>query len=395
MKKIGFVIPWYGESTPGGAEMELHQIATHLQQAGVELEVLTTCIKDRGAKWEENYYAVGRAVIDGVNVIRFPVRARESRAFERIKKSMQQGRKLSIQEELTYIEESVNSPRMMEYIEEHQEEYDLFVFIPFGYGTTYFGMQIAPEKSVLIPCFHDDALMRFRLFRQQYVEARGMIFNSVPEMDLANRLYDLSIPEQACMGIGVKTDISSDSYEFCKKYGIEKPFVLYAGRKDKNKNFQTLMTYYNEYCRRHDNPLCLVLIGDDEEQIPSESIPYVYDLGFVSDEDKYNAMAAATVLVQPSLQESFSSVIMESWLCDTPVLVHAGCPVTKEFVCNSNGGLYFQDFFEFEGCLNFLQENPACSRVMGHNGKKYVHSEFDWDVITKKYIAFFEKLTQE
>ena len=37
MKKIGFVIPWYSEKIPGGAEMELRGLTTHLHEAGVEV----------------------------------------------------------------------------------------------------------------------------------------------------------------------------------------------------------------------------------------------------------------------------------------------------------------------------------------------------------------------
>ena len=51
MYKIAFVIPWYGEGIPGGAEMELREVAGHLQKAGVEVEVLTTCVKDFTAEW--------------------------------------------------------------------------------------------------------------------------------------------------------------------------------------------------------------------------------------------------------------------------------------------------------------------------------------------------------
>ena len=34
MKKLGFVIPWYGEKIPGGAEMELRSLVHHLLDAG-------------------------------------------------------------------------------------------------------------------------------------------------------------------------------------------------------------------------------------------------------------------------------------------------------------------------------------------------------------------------
>ena len=45
MKKIGFVIPWYADGIPGGAEMELREVTGHLRSAGVGLEILTTCVK--------------------------------------------------------------------------------------------------------------------------------------------------------------------------------------------------------------------------------------------------------------------------------------------------------------------------------------------------------------
>ena len=46
MKKIGFVIPWYSDKVRGGAETELRGIAKHLASSGVELEILTTCVKE-------------------------------------------------------------------------------------------------------------------------------------------------------------------------------------------------------------------------------------------------------------------------------------------------------------------------------------------------------------
>ena len=72
----------------------------------------------------------------------------------------------------------------------------------------------------MIPCFHEEAYAHLQLFRQTYINIRGMIFNSVPEMQLANRLYDLDDVEQICMGIGMDTSISGDGAAFREKYGI-------------------------------------------------------------------------------------------------------------------------------------------------------------------------------
>ena len=82
MQKIGFVIPWFGENIPGGAEMELREVTAHLQQAGMEVEILTTCVKEFTADWNENYYAAGTAVVGNITVRRFPVRRRETAGAE-------------------------------------------------------------------------------------------------------------------------------------------------------------------------------------------------------------------------------------------------------------------------------------------------------------------------
>lgn len=396
MRKIGFVIPWYGEDIPGGAEMELREVATHLQRAGMDVEILTTCVREFSADWNENYYSAGTAVVEDIAVRRFPVRRRDTAAFDRVNRRLMEGQHLSLQEENTFVEEMVNSPQLYEYLKDASDDYALYVFIPYMFGTTYYGMQACPEKSVLIPCFHDEAYLYLRLFRQAYIQARGIIYNAMPEMELANKVYDFTTTEQICMGIGMDTNIHADAHAFRKAYRIQKPFLLYAGRKDAGKNVHTLLRYFAEYKQRHgDSDLQLVLIGGGSIEIPASVRDDVYDLGFVSKQDKYDAMAAAELLCQPSHNESFSLVIMESWLCGRPVLVHSQCAVTRDFARRANGGLYFRNYFEFEGCVQYILTRPEQARTMGQNGGAFVRENFDWDVIVEKYRAFFAKLTEE
>ena len=133
----------------------------------------------------------------------------------------------------------------------------------------------------------------------------------------------------------------------------------------------------------------LVLLGGGDVNIPKEIKDNVIDLGFVDIQDKYDAYSAAELLCQPSKHESFSYVIMESWLCERPVLVHDECSVTKSFVQKSNGGLYFSDYFEFEGAINYILDNPEISKKMAINGKEFVKENFDWEVMINKYKKYF------
>lgn len=394
MYKIAFVIPWYGEGIPGGAEMELREVAGHLQRAGMDIEILTTCVRSFNSDWNENYYSSGTAFVYNIPIRRFPVRQRDTRTFDRINSKLMRGKQISVKEEQQFLQEMINSPLLYEYIESHESNYDLFVFIPYMFGTTFHGVLSCPEKAVMIPCFHDEAYAYMRMFRQTYVNIRGMIFNSVPEMQLANKLYDLQNVAQLCVGIGMDTEISGNPDAFREKYGINKPFVLYAGRKDSGKNVDTLIKYFSEYHKRVRSELQLVLIGGGDIDIPSDIKDRVFDLGFVDTQDKYNAQSAALLLCQPSKNESFSLVIMESWLCGRPVLVHNDCAVTKDFTKRSEGGLYFKDYFEFEGCLNWMQGYPEKADLMGQNGRQFVLRNFDWNIVVRRYKTFFKELIE-
>lgn len=395
MKKIAFVIPWYAEKIPGGAEMETREVTKHLHAAGMDIEILTTCVKEFGSDWSKNHYPEGTEIIGEIPVRRFKARKRDTEAFDRVNLKLINGAAPTAEEEETFIREMVNSPDLYRYIAEHKDEYTAFVYIPYMFGTTYYGVRECPEKAVMIPCFHDEAYVYMHIYRELYSKAAGMIFNAQPELELAERVFDLKDVRKTVMGIGMDVDITADPEAFRKKFGIREPFIIYAGRKDSGKNVHTLLKFFGEYKKRNPSELKLVLIGGGNIEIPKSAEKDVIDLGFVDIQDKYNAQGAAEFLCQPSKNESFSLVIMESWLCGRPVLVHSGCEVTRHFASDSNGGLYFGDYFEFEGCVSFILNNKETAAQMGRNGRKYVCENFAWNVIVDKYMKFFGEVAAD
>ena len=397
MKKIGFVIPWYSEKIPGGAEMELRGLTTHLHESGVELEILTTCVKEFASDWNTNFFRAGVEKVHGFTLRRFKVRKRDTGAFDAVNFKIMNGRPITAEEQETYVRESVNSPELYEYMRAHKDEYSLFVFIPYMFGTTYNGMQVCPEKTVMIPCFHDEAYVYMDVYKPVFEKIAGIIYHAQPEFDLANRIFDLSKVTQAVLGEGVYTELTSDGERFRRKYGIKEDFILYAGRKDHGKMVHILLRYFEEYKKRCKTDTKLVLIGGGEIEMPKELVKSgeIIDLGFIDVQDKYDAQAAALCLCQPSQFESFSLVIMESWLNRRPVMVNAKCEITRNFASVTNGGLYFDNYFEFEGALNYLVNNPEVADQMGENGRNYVLSNFAWDVIVDRYMGFFKKIAGE
>lgn len=394
MKKIGFVIPWFGWDIPGGAEAELRGLVTHLHDAGIELEILTTCVKEFLSDWSCNFHKPGAVVEHGITIRRFMADSRDAADFAQVNAKLMGGRiPLTDEEEQIYVQEMINSRELYRYLAVHQQEYGLYVFIPYMFGTTYYGIQQCPEKSVLIPCLHDESYIYLRLFADVFSQLQGMIFLAYPEETLAEKVYDLSKVRHAVLGGGVNTDWKGNAEYFRKKYHMEKPYILYAGRKDSGKNVDQLIAYYREYLRRNAEAPELVLIGGGSINIPKDIAGHVHDLGFVTVQDKYDAYAGAELLCNPSHNESFSLVVMESWIAQRPVLVSGACAVTRDFVVRTGGGLYFDSYFEFEGAVNFLLGHPDTADEMGQCGRQYVLDNFSWPVIVDRYVSFFTEIS--
>ena len=393
MKKIGFVIPWYGEDIPGGAEAELRGIVHHLAEQGVEVEVLTTCVKSFQDDWDTNYYRSGLTIEAGIPVRRFKVRKRNRRLFDEVNLKLMKDSRIDQDEESIFCQHMINSDALYKYMRKQQGSYSAFAFIPYMFGTTYYGCQIAPQKSVLIPCFHNESYVYMECFQKAFSQVGGMIFNAEPEKQLAKRLFGVDGEKYKTFGIGLSTDWKANPERFRAKYHINEPFILYAGRKEPGKRVDQLISYFLEYKKRNPGDMKLVLIGGGDIEIPDPE--QIIDLGYVDTQDKYDAYGAATLFCNPSQMESFSFVIMESWLAERPVLVNGKCDVTRSFVVDSSGGLYYDNVREFEATINYIVNHQSIAKQMGQNGRRYVLDKFDWKVITPRYIEYFQHIAGE
>lgn len=387
-KIITFVIPWYGKDLVGGAESLCRNIVEHLHLAGYSVEVFTTCSQTFHSDWS-NFYNEGTYEINEVKVRRFLADKRDISLFDSINYKLMNKIPISEKEELDWIENNINSSDMINAIKKEQEN-RIFLFIPYLYGTTFFGCQACPENSIMIPCFHDEGYVYMKNFISTFQKVRGMIFLSEPEKQLAENILH-SIPENITPGGGVEIDSQGDGENFRKKFNV-KNFLLYTGRKDPGKNVDLLIDYYCKFVEKNGFLFDLVLTGPGNIQIPEKFNKHIKSL-LLSYEDLSDAYDGAFLTCQPSVNESFSLSIMESWLHSTPVLVHEKCQVTKNHCEKSNGGLYFSNFEEFESCINYFLQNKDKSKIFGKNGNQYVINNYSWNKIISKYVDFITRIT--
>lgn len=387
--KVAFVVPWYGD-IPGGAEAVCRDTALHLAGAGVEVEVLTTCVKEFLSDWNADFYEEGVYLEDGIVVRRFQVRKRDTKKFDAVNSKLIQDLAVTPAEEEVFFREMIHSERLYSYIAGHGDDYDFFLFLPYMFGTTVRGSLIRPEKSILIPCLHDESYAHLGVYRSMFGSVGRIIYLSEQERRLADQIFAIHGKEYT-FGAGVDTNLAPEPERFREKYGIRDRFILYAGRRDAGKNVDELIEFFCTYKKRQGTDLKLVLLGSGKSRVRPWQRRDVVDLGFVPAQDKYDACGAAALFCLPSLYESFSLVIMEAWLCMTPVLVHGGCAVTRDHCVRSRGGLYYTDYDEFEACLSFLLHNRQVSDLMGRNGRRYVVETYGWDAVVSQYRRLFHE----
>ena len=199
------------------------------------------------------------------------------------------------------------------------------------------------KRPLLFPACMMKSYAYMRIYKEMFDKSCALVFNARgSELNLAKKLYGAK--DFRCyhlMGIGVDSKISFDGARFRKKYAIEGPFILYAGRKDSTKNVPLFIDYFLRYIQRSANELKVVLIGPENKEIAQEKSDCIIDIGFVPLQDKYDAYDASFLLCQPSTNESFSLVIMEAWLTSTPVLVHSDCSVTRDHCVSKWGWAFF------------------------------------------------------
>lgn len=384
--RIAIVSPRFSEGpTIGGAETLLRRLGERLVSAGHEVEYLTTCARNHFT-WE-NEIPPGSRNIEGITVRYFPVDGnRDMDAFSRIQNRISRSVEVSLDEELAWHRNNVNSQALYDTLKAEGHRYNKIVMGPYLFALVYFASQIHPDRTILLPCLHDECFAYLQTVRTLFKNAGGLIFNSEPERDLAGRLYGIDTSKAHVVGMGLDP-FTADGAAFRARHSLTAPYLVYSGRREPLKGTPLLMDYLDIYREQTGTDVKLVLTGSGPYDPPARLAAHILDLGFVSEQEKHDAMAGATAFCHPSVNESFSIVILESWLSGTPVLVHAGGDVMPHHCRRSNGGLWFRNYPEFEEALTLLLTQPGLRDALGAAGHRYVEREYSWAAVEGRLLA--------
>lgn len=388
-RRIALIPPRYGPDVIGGAELVLREVAHGLAERNWTVEVLTTCARDHYT-WA-NHYPAGTTTDGAVTVRRFPVvQDTNGTARTRVTQLLARGEQPTLAEQEAWMNDGLRVPELFHTLMDEAERFHAIIVSPYLFWTSFAGGLVAPERTILRPCLHDEPEAGFELFQPLFTGVRRLWLNTEPELDLLGRIAPGHAPAEL-IGEGVPVPESYDPNGFRQRHGLgDVPFALYAGRREGAKGWEGLLDGFVATVRKEDVDLHLVTIGVGEVHAPDDVAHRIHDLGLVSDRDRDDAFAAAAAYLQPSTLESFSRTVMEAWLAGTPVIANAASPVVAWHCERSGAGLTYEDDADLEQCLRFIAEAPAEAAALALPGRDYVIENYTWPATLDRMQASLE-----
>ena len=137
-----------------------------------------------------------------------------------------------------------------------------------------------------------------------------------------------------------------------------------------------------------------MLIGSAIMPVPEH--PRIHHLGFLADQDKFDALAASDLLIMPSYFESLSMVALEAWALGRPVLANGRCDVLKGQCIRSDAGLYYETLRGVRRDAVLARVERAAARAArAATAASTSRATTRWPVIERKYLDMLERLKRE
>ena len=259
------------------------------------------------------------------------------------------------------------------------------MFFTYLYSPTYWGLRAAPERAALVPTTHDEPPLRFSVYREVFAAPRAFGFLTPAEEALVRGRFPLGERPAFLVGMGVEMPPAPDAASFRARHGLDRPYLLYAGRIDAGKGCAEMLAHHERYRREKAGAADLVLIGRLAMPLPDR--PGVRYLGFLPEEEKAAAMAGAQ---RRRLPEPVREPLHRAARGARPRHPRPG----QRALGRARGAL---PAVERRALLRRRRRvrrgggrpraRPRLRAALGANGQAYVAAEYRWDVVLERWRA--------
>jgi glycosyltransferase involved in cell wall biosynthesis len=342
--RLALVVPRYGPEIGGGAEGLGRWVAAWLARRH-DVTVLTTCALDHQT-WAD-HYPRGRSRDGAVEVCRFTV------PVPRVTERFNRWYGAALRDDLGVLglerwmrEQGPHSPELLAHLDREGAGYDAVIFVPYLYATTWEGLPLVADRSLLIPALHDEPPAAFPIMDRTFRLARGLAFSTPEERDFCRSRFGPLQAESRLVGVGV--DIPA--------------------------TVSTLLEHHRAARRVNASVPRLVMAGRIAMDLPEHA--WLDVRGFVSEQEKADLLAGAAAVVLPSPYESLSMAVLECWMHGRPVIVSERSPVLVGQVRRAAGGLWYGDSAQYTEAVALLAEDPEAAAQLGAQGNRYARGRF-------------------
>jgi glycosyltransferase involved in cell wall biosynthesis len=420
--KFAFITPRYGAEITTGPEHAARLLAEQVCERH-DVDVLTTTARDP-LTWK-NDTAEGSDRMRGVLVRRFTVnQPRDAAALEQLSKTLFAGGP-SRNNEVEWVRRfGPSSPGLIDFLKRQHRNYDALVFFSLMHQTTWQGLTIAPDRTVLFPYLQFTPALRFGIWPERLSSIRAIGYVSAVERKLTRAFLRLAPANEEVVGIGVDAPphqtyprhqqdpadnpVAEDAegvevvetppiagyldgrgVPFRRRHRLYGPIALYGGRVEPDNGCEEMLEYFDSFSAG-DGTTALVLLGVKMMKVPDA--PYLRMAGVLPDRERLIAYEAADVTLAPASDDLLAQTVLESLAVGTPVLAAAANEAAVEHVRRSNGGLYYANREEFVEAMRLLTGDARLRDKMSENGRDYVRQQYRWEAVLGRFERLIGRL---
>jgi glycosyltransferase involved in cell wall biosynthesis len=405
-----FIVPRF-HPCPGGYENYVLWLTRYLRDRGDSVVVITTIACDLESFWLQDCrtFSPGTENLEGIEIIRLPISyARWPRRAGRILGFFPDWR---LQAQFTAPSFAVPAlPCELQRI----SSIDVIHIGPLPYNRLmYHGLREGRRRGVRVvatPCTHfgeDDGRAVVRHYTRPFQIELLNHCDAVLTLTATERerLIREGVARQKVWATGAGIDPTAvsggDAMDFRTSHGISGPVVVQIGTKAFDKGTVTLVDAMRSLWAAGSDAW-LVLAGsstssfDDYLAARQNRCSRLLNLGTISDVQKRNLLAAATVLVHPSRVESLGLVYLEAWANGKPVIA-ANTAVSREVIDAGIDGLLvpFGDPTALADAIRRLLRDAPMRLAMGNAGLIKVQNRFTWKAAADRIYPFLRREPKE
>jgi hypothetical protein len=394
--RFTFVSARYGVDVLGGAERLARLVAERLAARGHDVRVLTTCARQY-ATWAPEL-PEGTTIEHGVEVRRYSAAPRRTPWDEALK--WLSGRFPSSLP-LAHAWARAQGPIVQALIDRLPTEAcerDLLVFFQLLSHPTFVGLPRVASRSALVPLVHEERPIYTTLAGRTLTMPRVLLVNTNAEAARIARVTRGSLAAMERVGVGLERP-TPPAPAFVPP--TPQPYVVVMGRQGKAR---PLPAVWRALTARAQLPplelhgasvpwseVHLVTVGERSRLY--DGVPNVVHAGYVGDSERWDILRGAVALINPSVHESLSLVLLEAWTVARPFVVHRRCDVTADHVRESGGGVAVDFARPGEAAAEIANGLRAESdrTTMGGRGASYAARSFSWE----RVLDIYERIARE